>query len=66
MIEKMKCQNNHKLVIDWEGGTITDRKCVNIATKYTLDNFGIFYLCEECYQDDCKRRIDSEKLTLGE
>jgi hypothetical protein len=60
----MKCQNNHKLVIDWENGAITDRKCINIATKYTLDNFGIFYLCEECYQDDCKRRIDSEKLTL--
>ena len=47
MIEKIKCQNNHKMTIDWEGGIITDKKCTNDATKYTLDSFGIFYLCDE-------------------
>ena len=66
MIEKMKCQNNHKMVICWEGGYICDRKCTNEATKYTVDSFGIFYLCDECYKDDCKRRMDSEKLTIKE
>ena len=62
----MKCQNNHKMVIDWEDGLITDQKCINDATKYTVDSFGIFYLCEECYINDCKRRIDSQKLTIKE
>lgn len=64
MIEKMTCQNNHKMVIDWESGTISDSPCKNVATKFTVDNFGIFYLCEECYKEDCKRRIDSETMTL--
>jgi len=66
MIEKIKCQNNHKMIIDWEGGLITDRPCINEATKYTVDSFGIFYLCEECYKEDCKRRIKSDAMTLGE
>lgn len=64
MIEKQKCQNNHKMIIDWEGGYICDRPCVNDSTKYTVDNYGMFYLCDECYADDCKRRIDSQTLTL--
>ena len=64
MIEKQKCENNHKMIIDWESGYICDRPCVNDATKYIVDSFGIFYLCEECYKDDCKRRIDSDSLTL--
>ena len=54
------------MVICWEGGYICDRKCTNDATKFTVDNFGIFYLCEECYLDDCKRRIESDKLTFQE
>jgi len=52
------------MIIDWESGLISDRPCTNLATKYTVDTFGIFYLCDECYADDCKRRIDSDKLTL--
>ena len=64
MIEEMTCQNNHRMIIDWESGLISDRPCTNLATKYTVDTFGIFYLCDECYADDCKRRIDSDKLTL--
>ena len=64
MIEKKKCENQHKMIIDWESGYICDRPCVNAATKYIVDSFGIFYLCEECYKDDCKRRIDSDSLTL--
>ena len=64
MIEKKQCENKHKMIIDWEGGFIADRPCVNDATKYIVDSFGIFYLCEECYKDDCKRRIDSDSLTL--
>ena len=64
MIEKKKCENYHKMIIDWEGGYICDRPCTNLATKYTHDNFGIFYLCEECYNDDCSRRIDSDSSTL--
>jgi hypothetical protein len=52
------------MVIDWESGTISDSPCKNVATKFTVDNFGIFYLCEECYKEDCKRRIDSETMTL--
>ncbi len=64
MIEKKKCENQHKMIIDWESGYICDRPCINDATKYIVDSFGIFYLCEECYKDDCKRRIDSDSLTL--
>lgn len=64
MIEEMTCQNQHRMIIDWESGLISDRPCTNLATKYTVDTFGIFYLCDECYADDCKRRIDSDKLTL--
>ena len=66
MIEKQKCENRHKMVIDWESGHICDRPCINIATKFTVDNFGMFYLCEECYKDDCKRRIDSEWLSISD
>ncbi len=47
MIRKQKCENNHKMIIDWEAGHVADRKCFNDATKYTVDNFGIFYLCDE-------------------
>lgn len=64
MIEKMMCQNNHKIYISWEAGVVYEKPCVNIATKYTVDNFGIFYLCEECYKDDCKRRMNSEWLSI--
>lgn len=66
MIEEMKCQNQHKMIIDWEGGLITDRPCINKATKYTIDNFGIFYMCDECYAEDCKRRIKSENMTVNQ
>tara|TARA_B100000085_G_C18427629_1_gene465423 strand:- start:562 stop:771 length:210 start_codon:yes stop_codon:yes gene_type:complete len=66
MIEKQKCENNHKMVICWEGGYVTDRPCLNVATKYTVDNFGIFYLCDECYADDCKRRMDSEWMSISD
>ena len=66
MIEKQKCENRHKMVIDWESGYICDRPCINIATKFTIDNFGIFYLCDECYADDCKRRMDSEWLSISD
>ena len=52
------------MIIDWESGFITDRVCLNTATKYTVDSFGIFYLCEECYAEDCKRRMETENLTL--
>ena len=64
MVEKKICENQHKMIIDWESGFIADRACTNIATKYTIDNFGIFYLCEECYTEDCKRRMQAENLTL--
>jgi len=63
MIETLICQNQHRMIIDWEGGYITDRPCINPATKYTVDQIGIFYLCQECYEDDCKRKLDSD-LTL--
>ena len=65
MIEKKKCENNHKMVVNWEQGTISDKPCKNIATKFTVDNYGIFYLCDECYADDCKRRIDSEWMSIS-
>ncbi len=64
MEEKKKCENQHKMIVDWEGGLISERPCIEMATRYTVDNFGIFYLCEECYQDDCKRILDSNTLTL--
>jgi hypothetical protein len=60
----MKCQNQHKIIIDWEGGLIADRPCINEATKYIVDHFGIFYMCDECYKDDCKRIIQSEEMTV--
>ena len=64
MIEKMKCENNHKVTIDWANGYIEEKPCENTATKFTVDSFGIFYMCDECYADDCKRRINSETMTL--
>ena len=66
MIEKIKCQNNHKMIIDWDNGTIYDQPCINLATKYTRDNFGMFYLCDECYKDDCKRRMDLDWKTIND
>lgn len=60
----MNCENKHKITIDWKSGIVYDGPCINSATKYTIDNFGIFYLCDECYKDDCKRRIDSEWLSI--
>ena len=66
MIRKQKCENNHKMIIDWEAGHVADRKCFNDATKYTVDNFGIFYLRDECYSEDCKRRLDSEWLSISD
>ncbi len=66
MIEKQKCENKHKMIVDWEAGHIADRPCINDATKYTVDNFGIFYLCDECYADDCKRRMDSEWMSISD
>lgn len=65
MIEKQQCENKHRMIIDWESGLIADRPCTDIATKYTVDNFGIFYLCDECYKDDCKRRIESERMSIN-
>ena len=64
MTEKMLCQNKHKIYIDWETGSLSERPCSNIANKYTVDKYGIFYLCEECYEGDTKRRLDSDKLTI--
>ena len=64
MIEKKQCENKHRMIIDWESGLISERPCTDIATKYTVDNFGIFYLCDECYKDDCKRRIESERMSI--
>lgn len=64
MIKKMLCENDHVLFIEWETGTVYEKTCVNIATNYTVDKYGIFYLCKECYDEGCKRRIDSKNLTL--
>lgn len=64
MIEKIICQNKHKMIIDWEGGLVSDRPCVNEATKYTVDKYGIFYLCDECHAEGTKRRLDSRNMTL--
>ena len=65
MIEEMTCQNKHKMIICWETGFITDRPCINKATKYKVDKYGIYYLCDECYKDDYKRKI-STNLTMKE
>ena len=64
MIEKILCQNEHKLYIEWNTGTVYEKPCTNLANKYTVDNYGIFYLCEECHSEGCKRRIDSSDMTL--
>ena len=64
MIEKILCQNKHKLYIGWETGTVYEKPCINLATNYTVDKYGIFYLCKECYEDDCKRILDCKELTL--
>ena len=64
MTEKMLCQNKHLLFIEWETGTVYEKPCVNLATNYTVDNFGVFYLCEECHKDGVKRRLDCQNLTL--
>ena len=60
----MKCQNQHKMIIDWEGGLISDRPCVNEATSWIIDSFGTLFLCNECYEDDFKRILNSENLTI--
>lgn len=52
------------MVIDWESGFITDRPCINDATGYIVDSFGILYLCNECFEDDFKRILNSQDLTL--
>lgn len=59
-----KCQNQHKMIIDWEVGFITDRPCINDATRYIVDSFGILYLCNECFEYDFKRILNSQDLTL--
>lgn len=59
-----KCQNQHKMVIDWENGFITDRPCINEATGYIVDSFGVLHLCNECFEDDFKRILNSQDLTL--
>ena len=64
MIEKKKWENNHKMVVNWGEGYISEAVCTNDATRYKIDSFGIFYLCDECYEDDCKRIINSETMTL--
>lgn len=64
MIKKMLCQNKHRLYIGWEHGIVYEKPCINIATNYKVDNYGIFYLCKECHDENCKRRLDSEKLTI--
>jgi len=66
MIKKILCQNKHKLFISWEAGIVYEKPCVNIATKYTVDSFGIFYVCNECHEEGCKRRLDSTRLTYKE
>lgn len=64
MIEKMLCQNKHVLFIDWEIGTVYEKPCVSLAETYTVDKYGIFYLCKACCKEGCKRRIESKNLTL--
>lgn len=60
----MLCQNKHKLYIGWDTGTVYEKPCVNLAETYTVDKYGIFYLCKECHKEECKRRIQSSNLTL--
>ena len=36
MIEKIKCQNNHKMIIDWDNGTIYNQPCINLAKIYRI------------------------------
>jgi len=64
VIKKILCQNDHRLYIGWDTGTVYEKTCVNMATNYTVDRYGIFYLCKECFDEKCKRRIDSSHLTL--
>ena len=64
MIEKILCQNKHLLFIEWETGTVYEKPCVSLATKYTVDKFGMFYLCEQCYGDGVKRRLDCQNMTI--
>lgn len=64
MIKKMVCENKHLLFIEWETGTVYEKPCVNLATKYTVDSFGIFYLCDECHKDGVKRRLDCQNTTM--
>ena len=60
-----KCQNQHKIIFDTEGGLIADRPCINEATGYIVDSFGILHLCSECYEDDFKRMIKSDKMEIN-
>ena len=64
MIEKILCQNKHLLFIDWEAGTVYEKPCINLSTKYTVDSIGMFYLCEECHKDGVKRRLDCQNMTI--
>ena len=64
MIEKMLCQNKHRLYIEWDTGTVYEKPCVNLAETYTVDEYGMFYLCKECHGEGCERRIESSNLTL--
>ena len=60
----MLCQNKHRLYIEWDTGTVYEKPCVILAETYTVDKYGMFYLCKECHSEDCKRRIESSNLTL--
>jgi hypothetical protein len=60
-----KCQNQHKIIVDTEGGLIADRPCINEANGYIVDSFGILHLCNECYEDDFKRMIKSDKMEIN-
>lgn len=62
----MICQNRHKMIINYKDGLIKDRPCINKATKHIADNWGILYLCEKCYKDDCQRRINIDHYSLKE
>lgn len=64
MTEKMKCENNI-MVIDWESGYICDRQCCDDATTYTVDKFGIFYLCRKCRENNPTRYLGAENLTIN-
>jgi hypothetical protein len=64
MIEKKLCENKHRLYIEWSTGTVYEKPCVHLAKKYTVDKYGIFYLCDECHAEGTKRRLDSRNITL--